>query len=416
MKELFDKSLIANFKTKPTLLLHSCCAPCSSSVLEALCEYFDVTVLYYNPNIFPETEFLKRQREQERFCKEFMPEKHIKFTTLPYDEKEFSNCIKNLENEPEGGKRCTECFTLRLETSAKYAKENNFDFFTTTLSVSPLKDAKRLNSIGTSLGEKYGVRYLVSDFKKKEGYKRSCEISKNFNMYRQDFCGCKYSLAQRIMDSKGFIFDLDGTLLDSMGFYEDFSKNLVLHYGKVPSPQIREDVRSMTVEIACTYLCETYKLPVSPDEAFEYATKKVRELYEEKANLKPGVQEFLEYAKKKGIKMCIATASQKDEVILALKRLGIFDMFEFVLTCPELGTTKREPYIYDECCARMGLPKKNVTVFEDAHHTMKTAWDNQYRVVGVREETELNFMDEILENCHIYVESLSDLIHRENLR
>ncbi len=415
MKELFDKSLIKDFRSKPTLLLHSCCAPCSSSVLEVLCEYFDVTVLYYNPNIFPETEFLKRQREQERFCKEFMPEKNIKFATLPYDENEFAKNIKGFENQPEGGKRCTECFMLRLETSAKYAKEKGFDFFTTTLSVSPLKDAKRLNSIGESLGKKYGIRYLVSDFKKKEGYKRSCEISKNFNMYRQDFCGCKYSLAQRIMDSKGFIFDLDGTLLDSMSFYENFPARLVSHYGKIPSPHIRSEVRSMTVEIACGYLCEAYDLPVTSDEAFEHATKMVRELYEEKATLKPGALEFLEFAKEKGIKMCIATASQKDEVILALKRLGIYDMFEFVLTCPEIGTTKRESKIYDECYKRMELSKNSVTVFEDAHHTMKTAWDNGYRVVGVKEETELKFMDEILENCHIYVESLSHLIHRENL-
>ena len=121
-KTTFDKSQIANFKSKPVLLLHSCCAPCSSSVLEMLCEYFDVTVLYYNPNIFPESEFIKRQKEQERFCNEFMPDKKIKFVSLPYAREEFEEKIKGLENEKEGGARCTACFMLRLETAAKYAK------------------------------------------------------------------------------------------------------------------------------------------------------------------------------------------------------------------------------------------------------------------------------------------------------
>lgn len=177
----------------PTLLIHSCCAPCSSYCLEYLSEFFEITVVYYNPNIFPEEEYEFRAAEQERFINSFKSKYPIKFVKAPYTPSVFYDIAKGLEKEPEGGERCTKCYKLRLEYTARLARDMNMDYFTTTLSISPLKDAHRLNSIGLELEEIYKVPYLVSDFKKKNGYKRSIELSKEYEMYRQNFCGCIYS-------------------------------------------------------------------------------------------------------------------------------------------------------------------------------------------------------------------------------
>ena len=177
----------------PRLLLHVCCAPCSSYCLEYLSEYFDITVYYYNPNISKKEEYLKRLAEEERYIsvKEF---KHpVKLTESNYDPQEVFDAARGLAKEPEGGLRCRECFRLRLEASAKKAKELGFEWFTTTLTISPLKNAALLNEIGSEMGEKYGVKWLPSDFKKKEGYKRSIELSREYGLYRQDYCGCVFS-------------------------------------------------------------------------------------------------------------------------------------------------------------------------------------------------------------------------------
>ena len=178
----------------PTLLLHSCCAPCSSAVLERLAEYFRITVLYYNPNIAPVKEYENRVHEQERFIAQLPTKYPISFLAGAYDTKQFYNAVKGMENLPEGGERCFVCYELRLRETARLAKENGFDFFTTTLSISPLKKADKLNEIGGRLAEEYGVPYLFSDFKKKEGYKRSIELSEQYGLYRQDYCGCVYSM------------------------------------------------------------------------------------------------------------------------------------------------------------------------------------------------------------------------------
>ena len=179
----------------PRLLLHVCCAPCSSYCLEYLSEYFDITVYYYNPNISQKEEYLKRLAEEERYIsvKEF--KYPVKLTESNYDPQEFFDAVRGLEKEPEGGLRCRECFKLRLEASAKKAKELGFEWFTTTLTISPLKNAALLNEIGAEMGEKYGVKWLPSDFKKKEGYKRSIELSREYGLYRQDYCGCVFSRA-----------------------------------------------------------------------------------------------------------------------------------------------------------------------------------------------------------------------------
>lgn len=177
----------------PRLMLHSCCAPCSSYVIEYLNPYFNITVLYYNPNISPVEEYEKRKAEQIRFIKEFDSVNPVHICDCDYDGKKYEEAIKGLENEPEGGLRCVKCFYLRLEETAKTAKKLNFDYFCTTLSISPLKKAELLNKIGKNLSEKYDIKYLPSDFKKREGYKRSVELSKKYNLYRQNFCGCVYS-------------------------------------------------------------------------------------------------------------------------------------------------------------------------------------------------------------------------------
>lgn len=187
---------ITNLKGKPKLLLHACCGVCSSSVLERLYPFFDITVLYYNPNIYPEEEYLKRFNTLKEITLKMKIK--VKLLEIGYESKEFKNISKGLENEKEGGKRCTKCFYLRLEKTAKLAQKHNFDYFTTTLSVSPYKNSQKLNKIGKILSEKYNVEYLYSDFKKKEGYKRSNELAKKYNLYRQHYCGCKYSLNEAL--------------------------------------------------------------------------------------------------------------------------------------------------------------------------------------------------------------------------
>jgi len=184
-------------KKIPTLLLHSCCAPCSSYVLEYLSEFFRITIYYYNPNISPKEEFEKRAKEQERLLKEMPLNRNIDIIKKDYDNNIFFSITKGLETLPEGGKRCSVCYKLRLEKTAILAKEKQFDYFTTTLSVSPYKNSDNLNKIGKELEKKYGINYLCADFKKNNGYKRSIELSKIYNLYRQDYCGCIFSKTER---------------------------------------------------------------------------------------------------------------------------------------------------------------------------------------------------------------------------
>ena len=186
---------------KKSLLLHSCCAPCSSAVLEKLQEIFEITVFYYNPNISEDTEYRKRVEEQKRLIEAFnrkKPDCIIKIIDGDYEPQEFYAIAKGLENCPEGGERCFKCYALRLEKTARLAKELKFDYFTTTLTISPLKNAVKLNEIGEEMALKYETSFLPSDFKKKEGYKRSIELSKEYDLYRQNFCGCAFSKAESL--------------------------------------------------------------------------------------------------------------------------------------------------------------------------------------------------------------------------
>ena len=192
-KRNYDKEmteLIARIPKGERLLLHSCCAPCSSACLQRLKEHFSVTVFYYNPNIDLDEEYQKRKAEQLRFLQQTG---WADILDCDHDKQAFERLVQGYENEPERGKRCALCYRLRLEKTAQAAKENGFEWFCTTLTVSPYKNADWLNEIGQELGDRYGLNYLLSDFKKQGGYLRSTKLSAQYGLYRQDFCGCKYS-------------------------------------------------------------------------------------------------------------------------------------------------------------------------------------------------------------------------------
>lgn len=188
-----DKIIGSLVDEVPSLLLHSCCAPCSSYCIEYLSQYFYITVLYYNPNIYPEAEYEKRKAEQKRLISEMETKYPVIMLDCDFESERFYEMAKGLEDCRECGERCFKCYRLRLEKTVQEARINNFDYFTTTLTISPLKNAKKINEIGYSLANEYGVEWLPSDFKKKEGYKRSIELSKTYNLYRQNYCGCVYS-------------------------------------------------------------------------------------------------------------------------------------------------------------------------------------------------------------------------------
>lgn len=194
-QKILDKELekIQSNGTTPTLLLHSCCAPCSSYVIEYLSKYFKITVFYYNPNISPENEYRYRANEQKRLIESMPLENPVEFLEGEYNPNDFFKASKGLENVPEGGARCAKCFNLRLSKTAETAKQGNYNYFTTTLTISPLKNAQLINNIGKELAKKYDISYLLSDFKKKNGYKRSIVLSKEYNLYRQNYCGCVFS-------------------------------------------------------------------------------------------------------------------------------------------------------------------------------------------------------------------------------
>lgn len=197
-----------DLENKPRLLLHSCCGPCSSAVLERINEYFDMDIFYYNPNIDSSSEFYRRADEQKDLVKYLDLDDKIGVEVVKYNHDEFLDYVKGFEKYEEGGARCFKCYRQRMERAAEYAKENNYDYFTTTLSISPHKDSQILNKIGEDISKKIGVKYLYSDFKKKNGFKRSVELTDKFNMYRQKYCGCEFSKVERWKILNIFLFPL----------------------------------------------------------------------------------------------------------------------------------------------------------------------------------------------------------------
>lgn len=194
MLEILEK--ITKQENIPSLLLHTCCAPCSTTVITRLSNFFHITVFYYNPNIEPLEEYLKRKKEQIRFLKEYKSKYPISFLDCDWENEDFVKMSKGYEKEPEGGIRCHKCYYLRLEKTAKMALEHHFDYFTTSLTISPYKNSQILNQIGAELERKYSILYLFSDFKKENGYLESIQNSKQYHLYRQDYCGCHYSNKQ----------------------------------------------------------------------------------------------------------------------------------------------------------------------------------------------------------------------------
>ena len=188
---------------RPRLLMHACCAPCSSYVLEYLSSVFDMTLYFYNPNIAPESEHIFRGNELERLISRMQLNNPVQLIRAEYEPEKFLAAARGMENLPEGGERCFKCYELRLRKAAEYAKAGGFNYFSTTLSISPHKNAQKLNEIGASLSEELGIPYLFSDFKKRNGYKRSCELSEEYRLYRQDYCGCAFSQAEAEMRQKG---------------------------------------------------------------------------------------------------------------------------------------------------------------------------------------------------------------------
>ena len=205
MKENYHKKMLELLKDikssgkTPKLLLHSCCAPCSSHVIDLLSPYFDITILYYNPNIEPYEEYEKRKKEEMRFIKEYPNINQLDILDCDYDNILFHEMSKGLEMVPEGGERCFKCYELRMRKTAKLAKDKKYDYFATTLTVSPLKNSQKLNEIGLMLEREVNIPYLYSDFKKENGYKHSIELAKEYNLYRQDYCGCIYSKRDRMI-------------------------------------------------------------------------------------------------------------------------------------------------------------------------------------------------------------------------
>lgn len=198
-QKLLDQKLkeIQEKKERPKLLLHSCCAPCSSYVIEILSCFFDIILFYYNPNIQPYKEYRKRVEEQKEFLKKAPFSQKVKFVEGKYEDEKFQQIVKGKEEEKEGGSRCFLCYEFRLKAAAQKAVELGCDYFTTTLSISPYKNARKINEIGENISKNVDVAFLYGDFKKKDGYKRSIELSKIYNLYRQDYCGCIYSKLER---------------------------------------------------------------------------------------------------------------------------------------------------------------------------------------------------------------------------
>ena len=197
LDEIIEK--IQSQKSVPKLLLHACCAPCSSYTIEYLSKYFEITIYYYNPNIHPMEEYTRRLNEIKTFLKNFKTKNKVNFIEDYYEPKEYFTSVKGFENLGEKSIRCYKCYELRMEKAAKMASIGNFDYFTTTLSISPYKNSSWINEIGSILEKKYNIKYLFSDFKKRNGYKRSLELSREYKLYRQDYCGCIYSMQERML-------------------------------------------------------------------------------------------------------------------------------------------------------------------------------------------------------------------------
>lgn len=403
----------------PTLFLHSCCAPCSSYVLEYLSKYFAITVFYYNPNISPREEYAARTEEVARLIREMPAEHPIRFVEGNYDPEEFYRAVKGHEEDREGGERCTRCFELRLSEAARLAAEGGFDWFTTTLTISPLKDAARLNAIGEAMGSRYGVSFLNSDFKKKNGYKRSIELSAQYGLYRQNYCGCVFSRREAMEREAGrlspageephpggrisdlhqsgsgkrgeamyrlCIFDLDGTLLNTIGALT-YATNRTLEtfgLGSITPEQTRQIVgdgyrtqMERALKLAGDPELTHYEeaLPVYMDYFSRYCMKDVVP-YE-------GILQLLEFLKKQGIRIAVFSNKPHRQAVENIETIfgaGYFD----AIRGEQAGTPKKPaPDGALLLCRELGERPEDCLYLGDTGTDMKTGLAAGMDTVGV---------------------------------
>lgn len=393
---------------RPGLLLHSCCGPCSTSVIERLKPYFELTVYFYNPNIYPEAEYSRRQEEQKRYLASI----GVDYLAGDYESGVYENHILGLEKEPEGGRRCHSCFELRLEKTAAKADDLKIEYFTTTLTVSTHKNSQVINRIGIDVAERHGAKFLKSDFKKNDGYKRSVNLSQELGMYRQDYCGCRYSIKERENKVKSnfdkILFDLDGTITDSK---EGIIKSIRYAYDKMGLPQPEEEFL-MSFLGPPLWDSFVHKVGLSEKDA-ERGVAFFRErfqplgIYENK--LFPGMAELLHLlSQRRDIKIYIATAKPLPSAIRVLEYFKIIRYFDDISGATFDGTITGKTQVISNLLDKFepDFNRERTLMIGDRDHDVQGARENGIKSLGVLYG--YGSPDEIREADYL-VESVTDL-------
>ena len=365
----------------PSLLLHACCAPCSSYCLEYLSQFFRITVFFYNPNIYPEKEYAYRAGEIRRLIKESEYVNEVSLIEGEFSPDEFYSAVKGLEGVKEGGERCFNCYELRLRKTAELCKNLGFDYFTTTLTISPLKNAEKINEIGERLAEEYGVKHLPSDFKKKNGYKRSIELSKEHNLYRQNYCGCVYS--KRQPEYPFAIFDLDGTLLDTLGDLHAAVNHALREFG-FPERSISEVRRFIGNGVVKLMERST---PDGTDEKTDAECLKVfREYYlshmADTTAPYEGIIDLLKALRENGVKTAVVS-NKLHPAVVGLCEDYFGGLIDVALGVAEESERKPAPVNVFRAMEKMGSDKGNTIYIGDSEVDVQTAENAGLPCIGV---------------------------------
>lgn len=381
-KEL-DNIIEANRKAGivPTLLLHACCAPCSSYCLEYLSQFFRITVFFYNPNIYPEKEYAYRAAEIRRLISESEYVNEVSLIEGEFNPDEFYSSVKGLEKVKEGGERCFNCYELRLRKTAELGKKMGFDYFTTTLTISPLKNAEKINEIGERLAEEYGIKHLPSDFKKKNGYKRSIELSKEHNLYRQNYCGCAFSRRQPSYPYA--IFDLDGTLLNTLSDLHA-AVNFALRKFGFPERSISEVRRFIGNGVVKLMERST---PEGTDEKTDAECLSVfREYYlahmADTTAPYEGIIDLLKALREKGVKIAVVS-NKLHPAVAGLCEDYFRGLIDVALGVSEERERKPAPVNVFRAMELMGADKSNTVYIGDSEVDVQTAGNAGLPCIGV---------------------------------